>query len=98
MRIKRDHRKHGREIGILHSHKNFYKVYLFGYLNKSTRDKLEIFIKKYSSSYGNIFQYLMTPHIGNKDLYVCSGQLNDFKYGEDSFQPIKTPNREKNSS
>ena len=32
---------------------------------------------------------ISTPHIGNKDLYVLSGHYE--KYGEDSFQPIKTP-------
>ena len=31
----------------------------------------------------------MTPHIGQKDLYVTSGHYA--KYGEDSFQPIHTP-------
>ena len=32
---------------------------------------------------------VMTPHIGQKELYVTSGHYE--KYGEDSFQPIKTP-------
>ena len=32
---------------------------------------------------------VMTPHIGQKELYVTSGHYA--KYGEDSFQPIKTP-------
>ncbi len=32
---------------------------------------------------------VVTPHIGNKDLYVTSGHFA--KYGEDSFQPINTP-------
>jgi len=36
------------------------------------------------------YSQVITPHIGNKDLYVCSGHYD--KYGEDSFQPIKTPN------
>ena len=30
-----------------------------------------------------------TPHIGHKDLYVCSGHYD--KYGADSFQSINTP-------
>jgi len=33
---------------------------------------------------------VITPHIGNKDLYVTSGHYE--KYGENSFQPIRTPN------
>ena len=36
------------------------------------------------------YEQVITPHIANKDLYVCSGHYD--KYGEDSFQPIKTPN------
>ena len=32
---------------------------------------------------------MITPHIGNKELYVCSGHYA--KYGKDSFQPINTP-------
>lgn len=32
---------------------------------------------------------MITPHIGNKELYVCSGHYE--KYGADSFQPIHTP-------
>ena len=32
---------------------------------------------------------VVTPHIGQKELYVTSGHYA--KYGEDSFQPIKTP-------
>ena len=33
----------------------------------------------------------LTLLIGSKDLYVCSGHYE--KYGEDSFQPIKTPSK-----
>src|SRR5690625_7467518 len=32
---------------------------------------------------------VISPHIGHKDLYITSGHYS--KYGEDSFQPIKTP-------
>ena len=35
------------------------------------------------------YQAVITPHIGHKELYVTSGHYA--KYGEDSFQPIKTP-------
>ena len=32
---------------------------------------------------------VITPHIGQKELYVTSGHYA--KYGADSFQPINTP-------
>jgi len=32
---------------------------------------------------------VVTPHIGNKNLYITSGHYE--KYGADSFQPIRTP-------
>lgn len=35
------------------------------------------------------YKEVITPHIGNKDLYVTSGHYE--KYGKDSFQPIHTP-------
>ena len=35
------------------------------------------------------YQQVITPHIGNKELYVTSGHYA--KYGKDSFQPIHTP-------
>jgi threonyl-tRNA synthetase len=52
------------------------------------REKLENFLKKAQTKAG--YLPVITPHIGHKDLYVCSGHYE--KYGEDSFQPIKTPN------
>jgi threonyl-tRNA synthetase len=51
------------------------------------RERLENFLKKAQKSAG--YDQVITPHIGNKELYVCSGHYE--KYGEDSFQPIKTP-------
>ena len=53
------------------------------------RDKLENFMKEAQTRAG--YLPVVTPHIGHKDLYVCSGHYD--KYGEDSFQPIKTPNQ-----
>ena len=58
------------------------------------RDKLEIFLKKAQTQAG--YLPVVTPHIGNKDLYVCSGHYD--KYGEDSFNLLKLLTREKNSS
>ena len=51
------------------------------------RLRLEEFLKKIQKRYG--YQQVMTPHIGNKNLYVTSGHWDH--YGKDSFQPITTP-------
>jgi threonyl-tRNA synthetase len=51
------------------------------------RERLENFLKKAQQQAG--YLPVITPHIGNKELYVCSGHYE--KYGEDSFQPINTP-------
>ena len=51
------------------------------------RTRLEDFLKAEQLKRG--YQPVITPHIGKKDLYVTSGHYE--KYGEDSFQPIKTP-------
>ena len=50
--------------------------------------KLEKFLKEAQEDAG--YLPVITPHIGNKQLYIQSGHYD--KYGEDSFQPIKTPN------
>ncbi len=86
---KRDHRKLGKEMELF----TFSKKVGQGlplWLPKGTalREKLENFLKKAQLKAG--YLPVMTPHIGNKDLYVTSGHYE--KYGEDSFQPIKTPN------
>ncbi|NOQ71993.1 MAG: threonine--tRNA ligase, partial [Crocinitomix sp.] len=51
------------------------------------RERLESFLKKAQKKAG--YEMVITPHIGQKELYVTSGHYE--KYGEDSFQPIKTP-------
>jgi threonyl-tRNA synthetase len=51
------------------------------------RLRLEDFLKKIQRRFD--YQQVMTPHIGNKQLYVTSGHYA--KYGKDSFQPIHTP-------
>lgn len=51
------------------------------------RDRLEQFLRKIQKKYG--YLQVITPHIGNKALYVTSGHWA--KYGKDSFQPIHTP-------
>ena len=50
-------------------------------------NQTENFLRKAQEKAG--YLSISTPHIGNKDLYVLSGHYE--KYGEDSFQPIKTP-------
>jgi len=85
---KRDHRKLGKEMELF----TFSKKVGQGlplWLPKGTalREKLENFLKKAQIQAG--YLPVITPHIGNKDLYITSGHYE--KYGEDSFQPIRTP-------
>ena len=86
---KRDHRILGKEMELF----TFSKKVGQGlplWLPKGTalREKLESFLKKAQIQAG--YLPVITPHIGNKNLYITSGHYE--KYGEDSFQAIKTPN------
>ncbi len=85
---KRDHRKLGKEL----------ELFMFSqrvgsglpiWLPKGTqlRERLQNFLRTEQEKRG--YKMVVTPHIGGKDLYVTSGHYA--KYGEDSFQPIKTP-------
>ena len=86
---KRDHRKIGKEMELFtFSKKVGQGLPLWLPKGAKIREKLENFLKEVQIKAG--YQPVVTPHIGNKDLYVCSGHYE--KYGEDSFQPIKTPN------
>ena len=86
---KRDHRKLGKEMELFtFSQKVGQGLPLWLPKGAQLREKLENFLKKAQIHAG--YLPVVTPHIGNKDLYVCSGHYD--KYGEDSFQPIKTPN------
>ena len=86
---KRDHRKLGKEMELFtFSQKVGQGLPLWLPKGAQLREKLENFLKKAQTLAG--YLPVITPHIGNKDLYVCSGHYE--KYGEDSFQPIKTPN------
>jgi len=85
---KRDHRKLGKELELF----TFSKTVGQGlplWLPKGAelRERLENFLKAAQKKAG--YKMVVTPHIGNKDLYVTSGHFA--KYGEDSFQPINTP-------
>ena len=86
---KRDHRKLGKELELF----TFSQQVGMGlplWLPKGTalRERLINFMKETQVKSG--YSQVVTPHIGHKDLYVCSGHYE--KYGEDSFQSIKTPN------
>ncbi len=85
---KRDHRKIGKELELFTFSQNVGQG-LPLWLPKGTqlRLKLEEFLKRIQKKYG--YQQVMTPHIGNKMLYITSGHYA--KYGKDSFQPIHTP-------
>ena len=86
---KRDHRKLGKEMELFtFSQKVGQGLPLWLPKGAQLREKLEKFLKKAQTKAG--YLPVITPHIGHKDLYVCSGHYE--KYGEDSFQPIKTPN------
>jgi threonyl-tRNA synthetase len=85
---KRDHRKLGKEL----------ELFMFSqpvgqglpmWLPKGTalRERLENFLKRAQKKAG--YQQVMTPHIGDVNLYKTSGHYE--KYGKDSFQPINTP-------
>lgn len=85
---KRDHRKIGKELELFAFSENVGKG-LPLWLPRGTqlRLKLEDFLKKIQKKFE--YQQVMTPHIGSKLLYVTSGHYA--KYGQDSFQPIHTP-------
>jgi len=85
---KRDHRKIGKELELF----TFSPAVGQGlplWLPKGAllRDRLENFLRRIQKRFG--YQQVITPHIGNKLLYVTSGHYA--KYGKDSFQPIHTP-------
>ncbi|MBD5223865.1 MAG: threonine--tRNA ligase [Bacteroidales bacterium] len=85
---KRDHRLLGKEMGLFtFSHTVGAGLPLWLPKGAALRDRLEQFLRKIQKKYG--YLQVITPHIGNKALYVTSGHWA--KYGKDSFQPIKTP-------
>ena len=85
---KRDHRKLGKELELFtFSQRVGQGLPLWLPKGAELRDRLERFLRKIQKQHG--YQQVITPHIGNKDLYVTSGHYA--KYGKDSFQPIHTP-------
>ena len=85
---KRDHRKIGKEMELF-TFSNKVGQGLPLWLPKGTivREELIKFMRNLQIKHG--YSSVVSPHIGNKELYVCSGHYD--KYGEDSFQPIKSP-------
>ncbi|MDY0780664.1 threonine--tRNA ligase [Tenacibaculum sp. IB213877] len=85
---KRDHRKLGKELELFtFSQKVGQGLPLWLPKGAALRGRLEDFLKAAQKKAG--YEMVMTPHIGQKELYVTSGHYA--KYGEDSFQPIHTP-------
>jgi threonyl-tRNA synthetase len=84
----RDHRKLGKELELfVFSQKVGLGLPLWLPKGAQLRERLENFLKKIQTRYG--YLPVITPHIGQKELYVTSGHYE--KYGKDSFQPIHTP-------
>ncbi len=85
---KRDHRKLGKELELFtFSAKVGQGLPLWLPKGAALRERLENFLKQAQKKAG--YEMVITPHIGQKELYVTSGHYA--KYGADSFQPITTP-------
>jgi threonyl-tRNA synthetase len=85
---KRDHRKIGKELELFMFSETVGKgLPLWLPRGTALRLRLEDFLKHIQRRFD--YQQVITPHIGNKQLYVTSGHYA--KYGKDSFQPIHTP-------
>lgn len=87
---RRDHRKLGKELGIFaFSDRVGAGLPLWLPKGAALRKKLENFLSEAQKKAG--YEFVMTPHIGNIELYKTSGHYE--KYGADSFQSIKTPHQ-----
>lgn len=85
---KRDHRKLGKELELFtFSQRVGQGLPLWLPKGAMLRERLENFMRKAQVKAG--YLPVITPHIGNKELYITSGHYE--KYGADSFQPISTP-------
>ena len=85
---KRDHRKLGKEMELFTFSQNVGQgLPLWLPKGAMLRNRLQDILSKIQRKYG--YLPVITPHIGNKTLYVTSGHYA--KYGKDSFQPIHTP-------
>ncbi len=85
---KRDHRKLGKQLDLFtFSQKVGLGLPLWLPKGAELRSRLENFLKDAQKKAG--YEMVITPHIGQKELYITSGHYE--KYGEDSFQAIRTP-------
>ncbi|MCC5945958.1 MAG: threonine--tRNA ligase [Bernardetiaceae bacterium] len=85
---KRDHRKIGKEMELFtFSEKVGKGLPLWLPKGAVLRERLTEFMRK--AQVRANYEPVVSPHIGGKELYVTSGHYA--KYGEDSFQPINTP-------
>jgi threonyl-tRNA synthetase len=85
---KRDHRLLGKELDLFtFSQKVGQGLPLWLPKGAELRERLEQFLKQVQKEAG--YQPVLTPHIGNIELYKTSGHYQ--KYGEESFRSIKTP-------
>ena len=85
---KRDHRKLGKEMELfMFSEKVGAGLPIWLPKGTAIRERLQSYLRSEQEKRG--YKMVATPHIGHKNLYVTSGHYD--KYGEDSFQPIKTP-------
>jgi threonyl-tRNA synthetase len=85
---KRDHRRLGKELEIFtFSQKVGSGLPLWLPKGAELRERLEAYLKKVQKEAG--YQPVITPHIGNVELYKISGHFQ--KYGQESFRPITTP-------
>ncbi|MFT5156250.1 MAG: threonyl-tRNA synthetase [Bacteroidia bacterium] len=88
---KRDHKKLGKEMELFtFSEKVGAGLPMWLPRGTAIRERLEKFMRDAQVERG--YLPVVTPHIGKKELYITSGHYE--KYGEDSFQPIKTPNED----
>jgi threonyl-tRNA synthetase len=84
----RDHRKIGKDLELFtFSQKVGQGLPLWLPKGAMLRERLENFLRRIQVKYG--YLPVITPHIGQKELYVTSGHWE--KYGKDSFKPIHTP-------
>ncbi|GHV36236.1 threonine--tRNA ligase [Bacteroidia bacterium] len=85
---KRDHRKLGKELELfMFSQKVGQGLPIWLPKGTDLRLRLQNFLQDVQKKAG--YLQVMTPHIGNVNLYKTSGHFA--KYGKDSFQPIQTP-------
>lgn len=85
---ERDHRKIGKDLELFAFSQNV-GAGLPLWLPRGTqlRLQLEEFLRKIQKQYG--YEQVITPHIGNINLYKTSGHYA--KYKDDAFRPIETP-------